>query len=109
MGIVSSGANAGGARPCGTSANALANWLANVWYPTMNINSTASASEKCRRSSAQHGSETAWSSRTTCSANVSAATSRGANSALSRYRARAASFDSGRPTRTPTACRMSTQ
>ena len=45
-----------GARPCGARVNALANLLANVWYPTMNISSTASASEKCSRSSVQQAS-----------------------------------------------------
>jgi hypothetical protein len=44
--------------PCGASRNAFANLLAKVWYPTMNVSSTTSASEKCSRKRARHPSET---------------------------------------------------
>src|SRR2546422_1967759 len=72
------------ANPCGTSRNAFANLLANVWYPTMNVSSTTSASEKCFRSCSTHASVTSWSSRVTRSAYSSAALSRAENRSLCR-------------------------
>lgn len=68
--------------PCGLNRKALANLLAKVWYPTMNVSSTTSASEKCSRSPATQASVTSRSSRTIASAYASAARSRAVNRSL---------------------------